>query len=96
MYLAFGNPWMFAKVVVKRGQIVFNKNVESTSKGWILLFYESDSKTGSTRGVFRWNVGLFNFKQSQEITSIGPILLTIYMEVERWFYKKENELKWKL
>jgi hypothetical protein len=26
---------------------------ESTSKGWILLFYGSGSKTGSTRGVFR-------------------------------------------
>jgi len=25
---------------------------ESTSTGWILLFYGSDSKTGSTKGVF--------------------------------------------
>jgi hypothetical protein len=36
----------------KAKPIVFNKNAESTSKGWILLFYRVGSKTGSTRGVF--------------------------------------------
>ena len=55
---------MFAKVVVKRGKIVFNKNAESTSKGWILLFYRVDSKTGSTRGDFTCKLGLFLIKPS--------------------------------
>jgi len=36
---------------------------KSTSKGWILLFYGSESKSGSTRGVFDWNVGLFTIKR---------------------------------
>ena len=35
---------------------------ESTSKRWILIFYESGSKTGSTRGVFSRNEGLFKIK----------------------------------
>jgi len=48
---------------------------ESTSKGWILLFYGSESKTGSTKGVFDRNVSLFKFKQNG---FIGPMLLTIY------------------
>jgi hypothetical protein len=39
---------------------------ESTSKGWILLFYGSESKTGSTSGVFRRNLTLFKFKRSQK------------------------------
>ena len=68
---------MFAKVVVKRGKIVFNKNAESTSKGWILLFYGVGSKTGSTREVFNRNVGLFKFKRSLEESFIGLILLRI-------------------
>ena len=37
---------------------------ESTSTGWIILFYGSESKTGSTRGVFGRNLSLFKFKRS--------------------------------
>jgi hypothetical protein len=40
---------------------------ESTSTGWILLFYGSGSKTGSTSGVFDRNLTLFKFKRSKEI-----------------------------
>jgi hypothetical protein len=48
---------------------------ESTSTGWILLFYGIGSKTGSTRGVFDRNVGLFKFKRSQKIDlNSWPIL----------------------
>ena len=36
---------------------------ESTSTGWILLFYGSGSKTGSTSGVFGRNETLFKFKR---------------------------------
>ncbi len=46
---------------------------ESTSKEWILLFYGSGSKTGSTTGVFGRYLTLFKFKRSQELNSIGPI-----------------------
>ena len=46
---------------------------ESTSKGWILLFYRVGSKTGSTSGVFDRNPTLFKFKRSREINFIGPI-----------------------
>jgi hypothetical protein len=48
---------------------------ESTSKGWILLFYGNGSKTGSTRGVFDRNLTLFKFKRSLEIDlNSWPIL----------------------
>jgi len=39
---------------------------ESTSAGYSLLFYGSESKTGSTRGVFRWNFTSFKFKRSKK------------------------------
>jgi hypothetical protein len=38
---------------------------ESTSKGWILLFYGSGSKTGSTRGVFDRNVNCLNLNDTR-------------------------------
>jgi hypothetical protein len=57
---------------------------ESTSKGWILLFYGSESKSGCTRGIFSRNVGLFNFKHSRRNNPFDDlILLTTYTA----FYK---------
>jgi len=36
---------------------------KSISTGWILLFYGSESKTSSTRGVFRWNLNRLNLNE---------------------------------
>ena len=46
---------------------------ESTSKGWILLFYRVGSKTGSTREVFERHPTLFKFKGSQNILEFRTI-----------------------